>query len=92
MAGTTTTLKTATQEMPLNIYSIFVGPPTTGKSQAVKECAISPMASVTAEADSASPVIQKCTPVGTDKNSRRQQQRVPFVSRDLPRPVQIAKV
>ena len=27
--------------------------------------------------------------VGTDKNSRRQQQRVPFVSRDLPRPVQI---
>ena len=61
MAGTATTLKTATQEMPLNIYSIFVGPPTTGKSQAIKECAISPMASVTAEADSASPVIQKCT-------------------------------
>ena len=30
--------------------------------------------------------------VGTDKNSRRQQQRVPFVSRDLRRPVQIAKV
>ncbi|CAH3137141.1 unnamed protein product, partial [Porites lobata] len=30
--------------MPLNIYSIFVGPPTTGKSQAIKECAISPMA------------------------------------------------
>ena len=61
MAGTATTLKTATQEMPLNIYSIFVGPPTTGKSQAIKECAISPMASVTAEADSASPVIQKYT-------------------------------
>ena len=30
MTGTATTLKTATQEMPLNIYSIFVGPPTTG--------------------------------------------------------------
>ena len=67
MAGTATTLKTATQEMPLNIYSIFVGPPTTGKSQAIKECAISPMASVTAEADSANPVIQKCTSSGLIK-------------------------
>ena len=67
MAGTATTLKTATQEMPLNIYSIFVGPPTAGKSQAIKECAISPMASVTAEADSASPVIQKCTSSGLIK-------------------------
>lgn len=61
MAGSTTGLKTATQEMPLNIYAIFVGPPTTEKSQAIKECAISLMASVTAEADSAGPVIQKCT-------------------------------
>jgi len=61
MAGTATTLTTATQEMPLNIFTIFVGPPPTGKSQAIKECAISPMASGMAEADSASPVIQKCT-------------------------------
>jgi len=67
MAGTAITLKTATQEMPLNIYSIFVGPSTTGKSQAMKECAISPMTSVTAEADSASPVIQKCTLSGLIK-------------------------
>jgi len=67
MAGTATTLKTATQEMPLNIYSIFIGPPTTGKSQAIKECAISPMASVTGEADTASPVIQKCTSSGLIK-------------------------
>ena len=67
MAGNATTLKPATQEMPLNIFSIFVGPPTTGKSQAIKECAISPMASVTAEADSASPVIQKCTSSGLIK-------------------------
>ena len=91
MAGIATTLKTATQHMPLNIYSIFVGPPTTGRSQAIKECAISPMASIMAEADSASPVIQKCTLSG-QRTSRRQQQRVPFVSRDLRRPVQIAKV
>ena len=46
--------------MPLNIYSIFVGPTTTGKSQAVKECAVSPMVAVVKETDSSSPVIQKC--------------------------------
>ncbi|PFX14489.1 hypothetical protein AWC38_SpisGene21343 [Stylophora pistillata] len=49
------------------LYSIFVGPPTTGKSQVIKECAISPMESVTAEADSASPVIQKYTSSGMIK-------------------------
>ncbi|PFX24144.1 hypothetical protein AWC38_SpisGene11300 [Stylophora pistillata] len=67
MAGSSSTLQTATQEMPLNIFSTFVGPPTTGKSQALKACAISPMESVTAEADSASPVIQKCTSSGMIK-------------------------
>ena len=67
IAGSTSTLTTATQEMPLNIYSIFVGPPTTGKSQAIKECAISPLSSVTEETDSTSPVIQKCTSSGLIK-------------------------
>ena len=67
IAGSTTTLTASTQEMPLNIYSIFVGHPTTGKSQAIKECAISPMTAITAEADSSSPVIQKCTSSGLIK-------------------------
>lgn len=67
ITGSTSTLTTATQEMPLNIYSIFVGPPTTGKSQAIKECAISPLSSVTEETDSKSPAIQKCTSSGLIK-------------------------
>ena len=61
IAGLASTLVTTTQEMPLNIYSIFVGPLTTGKSQAIKECAVSPMTAVVTETDSSSPVIQKCT-------------------------------
>lgn len=67
IAGSASTLVTGTQEMPLNIYSIFVGPPTTGKSQAIKECAVSPMVAVVRETDSSSPVIQKCTSSGLIK-------------------------
>ena len=64
ITGSASTLVTATQEMPLNI---FVGPPTTGKSQATKECAVSPMNAVVSETDSANPVIQKCTSSGLIK-------------------------
>ena len=56
IAGSASTLVTGTQEMPLNIYSIFVGPPTTRKSQAIKECAVSPMVAVVRETDSSCPV------------------------------------
>ena len=67
IAGSASTLVTTTHEMLLNIYSIFVGPPTTGKSQAIKECAVSPMTAVVTETDSSSPVIQKCTSSGLIK-------------------------
>ena len=61
VAGMQTTLVNGSQEMPLNLYSVFVGPPTTGKSQALKECAVSPMSAVAREHDSSSSVINKCT-------------------------------
>ena len=59
IAGSSTTVSTETQEMPLNLYSIFVGPLTTEKFQAIKECAVSPMVAVFGETDSANAVIQK---------------------------------
>ena len=62
-----TTLVNGSQEMPLNLYSVFVGPPTTGKSQALKECAVSPMSAVAREHDSSSSVINKCTSSGLVK-------------------------
>ena len=49
------------------LYSVFVGPPTTGKSQALKECAVSPMSAVAREQDSSSSVINKCTSSGLVK-------------------------
>ena len=59
--------------MPLNIYSIFVGPPTTGKSQAIKECAITPTAAVARENDASGCVIQKCTSSGLVKTVAEQE-------------------
>lgn len=52
VAGKTTTLVSGTQEMLLNLFSIFVGLPTTGKSQALKECTSSPLSAVCRENDS----------------------------------------
>ncbi|KAJ7323143.1 hypothetical protein OS493_032146 [Desmophyllum pertusum] len=43
VAGMTSTLSNGSQEMPVNLLTIYVGPPTTGKSQALKECAVSPI-------------------------------------------------
>lgn len=45
------TVSTETQEMPLNLYYIFVGSPTTGKFQAIKKCAVSPMVADFSETD-----------------------------------------
>ena len=67
VAGMTTTLISGAQEMPLNLFTVFVGPPTTGKSQAIKECAVNPMTAVTMENDSSNSVINKCTSSGLVK-------------------------
>ena len=53
--------------MPLNLYSIFVGPPTTGKSQALKESAASPMSALAREQDSPSYIVNNCTSSGLFK-------------------------
>lgn len=53
--------------------TIFVGPPTTGKSQAIKECAITPAAAVARENDTSGCVIQKCTSSGLVKTVAEQE-------------------
>ena len=64
VGGLGATLTNGSQEMSLNLYSIFVGPPTTGKSQALKECATSPMSAVAREQDLSSYIINNCTSLG----------------------------
>ena len=36
----------AEHEMPLNLYTIVVGPPTTGKSQSMRVCSVEPLIAV----------------------------------------------
>ena len=67
LAGTGSILHIGPQEIPLNIYSIFVGPPTTGESQVIKECAITPTAAVARGNDASGCVFQKCTSSGLVK-------------------------
>ena len=59
VAGMSTTLISGAQEMPLRLF--------TGKSQAIKECAVNPMTAVTMENDSYNGVINKCTSSGLVK-------------------------
>ena len=47
--------------MPINLYSVVVGPPTTGKSQAMKECAIDPLVAVRDDNDLGNYLVERCT-------------------------------
>ena len=42
----TTVSSSTDHKATLNLYSVVVGPPTTGKSQAMKQCAIEPLIAV----------------------------------------------
>lgn len=54
-------LRSGLQDMPQNLYMVFVGPPGTGKSQALKEGALQPMHDVRTERDMQNCIIEKCT-------------------------------
>ena len=54
-------LRSGLQEMPSNLYLVFVGPPGTGKSRALKEGALQPMHDVRTERDTQNCIIEKCT-------------------------------
>ena len=56
------------QDMPFNLYMIFVGPPSTGKSQAIKEAAISPMTTIIHDKDIPNFILDKCTSSGLSKS------------------------
>ena len=45
----------------LNLYSVVVGPPTTGKSQAMKECAIEPLIAARDDNDLGHFLLERCT-------------------------------
>ena len=55
------TIRCGPQEMPCNLYMVFVGPPGTGKSQALKEASMQPLQDLQDERDLANTIIEKCT-------------------------------
>ncbi len=56
-----TTVSSSTEHRTtLNLYSVVVGPPTTGKSQAMKECAMDPLIAVR-DNDLGDFVLERCT-------------------------------
>ena len=55
------TIRCGPQEMPCNLFMVFVGPPGTGKSQALKEASLQPLHDLKDERDLANTIIEKCT-------------------------------
>jgi len=53
-------IRCGSQEMPCNLFMVFVGPPGTGKSQVVKEGALQPIRDVQTERDLTNTIIEKC--------------------------------
>lgn len=71
VGGLGATLTNGSQEKHLTLYSIFLGPPTPGKSQASKECAASLMSAAAREQDSSSCIINNCTSSGLINTTTR---------------------
>ena len=65
------TIQNGSNKMPLNLYTIFVGPPAT-KSQALKDCALKPMSALQDDQDLGDVIIQKCTSSGLVKTISQQ--------------------
>ena len=55
------TIRCGPQEMPCNLFMVFVGPPGTGKSQALKEASLQPLHDLQDERDMSNTIIEKCT-------------------------------
>lgn len=54
-------------KVPLNLYSMIVGPPTTGKSQALGECALQPMITLRENKDLGNFIVERSTSSGLAK-------------------------
>ena len=54
-------IRCGSQEMPCNLFMVFVGPPGTGKSQVLKEGALQPIRDVQTERDLSNTIFEKCT-------------------------------
>ena len=64
VAGLNVRIRSNGREMPMNIFCIFIGPPGTGKSQVLKECAQDSIDAICAERGIDNLGVHRCTPSG----------------------------
>ena len=62
------TALSAEREMPLNLYTIVAGPPTTGKSQSMRFCSVEPLIAVRDSFDLANFMVEHSTSSGLVSN------------------------
>ena len=65
VAGINSKISSNGREMPLNLFTIFMGPPGTGKSQVLKQCTQESIDAICEERGVDNLGLHKCTPSGT---------------------------
>lgn len=61
VVGLNSSILNGGQRFPCNLYIMIIGPPTTGKSPAMKECAVDPLILLRDNCDIGNFVIERCT-------------------------------
>lgn len=61
VVGLNSSISHNAQSFPCNLYLMVIGPPTTGKSPAMKECSVDPLVLIRDNCDIGNFVIERCT-------------------------------
>ena len=67
VAGMNSIVVNMGQTMPLNMFSVIVGPPTTGKSAAMSKCCMSPLLAIRDDNDLGNFLLERSTTSGMVK-------------------------
>lgn len=67
VAGMNSVVVNKSQTMPLNMFTVVVGPPTTGKSAAMSECSMNPLLAVRNDNDMGNFLLERSTTSGMVK-------------------------
>lgn len=65
--GNSSLIRNAEQTMPINLFSVVIGPPTTGKSVALNKCCMEPLITLRDNNDMGNFMLERCTSSGMVK-------------------------
>ena len=83
VAGMNSVVVNKGQTMPLNIFSVVVGPPTTGKSAAMSECCMNPLLAVRDDNDMGNFLLERSTISGMVKCICEQKKGIRCIARNV---------